>query len=96
MLFHVTHSHSWESCPYHEPEKAKATFGAALTGVAEAGAELVGAWVDAAAHKVFLVIDADTVEQVETAMAPIIDIGCAETRPVSDAAEMLRRRTADG
>ncbi len=96
MLFHVTHSHSWESCPYNDPEKAKATFGAALTGVGEAGAELVGAWVDAAAHKVFLVIDADTVEQVETAMAPIIDIGCAETRPVSDAAEMLRRRTADG
>ncbi len=93
MLFHVTHDHTWESCPYHDAEKAKATFGAALAGIADTGAELVGAWVDAPAHKVFLVIDADTVEQVEAAMAPIIDIGCASTRPVSDAAELLRRRT---
>jgi hypothetical protein len=95
MLVHVTHTHTWESCPYHHPEKAKATFGATLAGIAETGAELVGAWVDAPAHKVFFVIDAETVDQVEEALAPIIDIGCAETRPVSDAAELLKRRTAD-
>jgi len=94
MLFHVTHTHTWESCPYNDPEKARSTFGAALGGIAESGAKLVGAWVDAPAHKVFLVIDADTVEQVEVAMAPIIDIGCAETRPVSNAAEVVERTTS--
>jgi hypothetical protein len=95
MLFHVTHTHTWDACPYHDAEKAKATFGKTLAGIGEAGAELVGAWIDAPAHKVFLVISADTVEQVETALAPMIDIGCAETRPVSDAAELLRRRTSE-
>jgi hypothetical protein len=96
MLFHVTHTHSWESCPYNDPEKARATFGKTLAGIGESEAKLVGAWVDAPAHKFFLVIDADTADQVEAAMAPIIDIGCAETRPVSDAAEVLKRRMAEG
>lgn len=95
MLFHITHTHTWESCPYHDPEKARTTFGAALAGINETGVELVGAWVDAPAHKFFLVVNAATVEQVEAALAPIIDIGCAETRPVSDAAELLRRRMAE-
>jgi hypothetical protein len=95
MLFHVTHTHTWESCPYHDPEKAKATFGAALSGIADTGAKLVGAWVDPPAHKMFFVIDAETVQQVEAAMAPIIDIGLAETRPVSDAADVVGRRAAE-
>ena len=96
MMFHVTHTHSWESCPYNKPEVAKATFGKTLAGIGDSGATLVGAWVDAPAHKFFLVIEADTTDQVEAALAPIIDIGCAETRPVSDAAELLRRRMAEG
>lgn len=96
MLFHVTHTHTWESCPYNDPEKARATFGEALAGIGETGAKLVGAWVDAPAHKFFLVLDADSADKVEAALAPIIDIGCAETRPVSDAAEVLRRRMAEG
>ena len=82
MLFHVTHTHTWESCPYNDPEKARSTFGAALGGIAESGAELVGAWVDAPAHKVFLVIDADTVEQVEVAMAPVIDMTGLSRDPI--------------
>jgi len=96
MLFHVTHTHSWEACPYNDSEKAKATFGKTLAGIGETGATLVGAWVDAPAHKFFMVLQADDASQVEAALAPIIDIGCAETRPVSDAAEVLRRRMAEG
>lgn len=93
MLFHVTHTHTWETCPYHDPEKARATFGKTFAGMGETGAELLGAWVDAPAHKVFLVIDADTADQVEAALAPIIDIGSAETRPVSVAADVVKRTT---
>ncbi|HSQ37087.1 MAG TPA: DUF3303 family protein [Acidimicrobiia bacterium] len=94
MLFHVTHTHTWDACPYNDHEKVRVTFGEFLAGIGQTGAKLVGAWVDAPAHKFFLVIDANTTEQVEAAMAPIIDIGCAETRPVSDAAELLKRRMA--
>jgi hypothetical protein len=96
MLFHVTHTHSWDACPYNKPDKVAQTFGAALSGVAATGAALVGAWVDAPAHKMFLLIEAESAGQIEEALAPIIDIGQAETRPVVDALELLARRAAGG
>lgn len=94
MLFHVTHTHTWDACPYNQPDKVRATFGAAFAGVAATGATLVGAWVDAPAHKVFLVIEADSARQIEEALAPIIPVGTAETRPVVDAAELIARRAS--
>ena len=42
MLFHVKHTHSWEVCPYHDAERAKATFGKAMAGIMESEVELVG------------------------------------------------------
>lgn len=36
----------------------------------------------------------ESVRQIEDALAPIIDIGHAETRPVQDAADTVARRTA--
>jgi hypothetical protein len=94
MLFHVTHTHTWDACPYNQPEKVRATFGAALAGVAATGATLVGAWVDAPAHKVFLVIEAESARQIEEALAPIIPIGHAKTRPVVDAADVIARKAS--
>ena len=94
MLFHVTHTHSWESCPYHDPERATATFGKMLAGAADAEAKLVGAWIDAAAHQIFLVLDADSPTQIEEFLAPVIDVGWAKTRVVGDAMEVVRRRAA--
>ena len=59
MLFHVKHIHSWEACPYHDPERARDTFGKAIAGVADTGAELVAAYVDGPAHTTFLLINAN-------------------------------------
>ena len=47
MLFHITHIHSAESCPYHDPETVAKTYGKALLGFEEAGVTLHGAYVDA-------------------------------------------------
>lgn len=96
MLFHVTHTHTWDACPYDRPDRVRATFGAALAGIGSTGATLVGAWVDAPAHKVFMVIEADSARQLEEALAPIIPVGHAETRPVVDAAELIARREGSG
>ncbi len=93
MLFHVKHTHVWESCPYHDPERAKNTFGKAMAGIAESDVELVGAYVDAAAHTTYLILDADSAQQIEEALAPVIDIGWAETRPVQAVAGLLERVT---
>jgi len=52
--------------------------------------------VDAAAHTTFLILDATSAGQIEEALAPVIDIGWAETRPVVDFAEVLNRVTEGG
>jgi len=96
MLFHVKHTHSWEACPYHDPDRARATFGKAMAGIMESEVGLVGAYVDAAAHTTFLVLDATSAGQIEEALAPVIDIGWAETRPVVDFAEVMNRVTEGG
>lgn len=96
MLFHVKHTHSWEACPYHDADRARETFGKAMAGIQESDVELVGAYVDAPAHAVFLVLDATSADQIEEALAPVIDIGWAETRPVVSFGEVMSRVTEDG
>jgi hypothetical protein len=93
MLFHVKHTHSWEACPYHDADRAKETFGKAVAGIAESDVELVGAYVDAPAHTIFLILDATSAAQIEEALAPMIDVGWAETRPVVEFGEVMSRVT---
>ena len=93
MLFHVKHTHSWEACPYHDPERARSTFGKAIAEVGDHGGELVGAYVDGPAHTTFLLINATEASQIESALAPIIDLGWTETRPVVDFADIMARVT---
>jgi len=95
MLFHVKHTHSWEACPYHDADRASDTFGKAMAGIHESDVELVGAYVDAPAHSVFLILDATSAAQIEEALAPVIDIGWAETRPVVSFGEVMSRVTED-
>ncbi len=96
MLFHVKHTHSWEACPYHDADRARDTFGKAMAGIQESDVELVGAYVDAPAHSVFLILDATSADQIEEALAPVIDIGWAETRPVVSFGDVMNRVTEDG
>ena len=96
MLFHVKHTHSWQACPYHDPDRARTTFGKAIAGVPETGAELVGAYVDGPAHTTFLLIEADEASQIERALAPVIDLGWTETRPVVDFGDIMARVTDEG
>ncbi len=44
--------------------------------------ELVGAYVAVRDHTMFLILDAASATDVELVLAPVIDIGWAETRPV--------------
>ena len=87
MLFHVKHTHSWEACPYHDADRARETFGRAMVGIMESEVELLGA--------TFLILDATSAVQIEEALAPVIDMGWAETRPVVDFADVMSRVTED-
>lgn len=92
MLFHITHAHTPETCPYHNPEKARATFGKILGGAEQLGVKLVGAWVDAPAHTAYIVVETDSAQRLEELLAPGLEIGYAETCVVQDGLDMLKRR----
>ena len=95
MLFHITHVHTPETCPYHDPEQARATFGKMFGGAEQLGVKLVGAWVDTAAHTAYIVVETDSVQKLEELLAPGLEIGHAETSPVQDAVALLKRRTGN-
>ncbi len=95
MLFHITHVHTPETCPYHNPEKARETFGKIMSNAEQLGVKLVGAWVDAPAHTVYLVVETDSVQKIEELLAPGFEMGHAETRAVSDAAAVFKRRVGE-
>ncbi|MFQ6673809.1 MAG: DUF3303 domain-containing protein [Fidelibacterota bacterium] len=95
MLFHITHTHTWESCPAHDPERLKTTFGKVLGSINEIGVELVAVYVDPPAHTVFLIVDADSAEKLEELLDPVLEIGRADIRPVGDGLAVYKRRAGE-
>jgi hypothetical protein len=93
MLFHITHIHNWENCPAHDPEKAKSTFGKMLANADASGVKLLSAFVDPPAHTFYLIIEANDAKQLELFLDPVFKLGSAEIRPVSNALDVLDRRT---
>ena len=95
MLFHITHQHTPETCPYGDPERTRETFGRMIPSAEQLGVKLVGAWVDAPAHTVYLIVETDSVQKNEELLALFFKIGIAETRAVSDAAAALKRNLGE-
>jgi hypothetical protein len=93
MLFHITHIHNWENCPAHYPEKAKASFGKLLANEEGSEAKIICAYVDPPAHTFYLIVEANDAKQLELLLDPVFELGSAEIRPISDALEVLNRRT---
>ena len=93
MLFHITHVHNWENCPAHNPEKAKDTFGKLLANKDGSGAKIKSAYVDPPAHTFYLIVEANDAKQLELLLEPVFELGSAEIRPISDALEVLNRRS---
>ena len=95
MLFHVTHVHTPETCPGHDPEQVKATFGQLMANVEEEGVDLIGAWVDVTAHTFFMILDADDAGQLFRVLDPALTIATADISPVMDAAAALKERSGE-
>ncbi len=92
MLFHVTHVHTHETCPAHEPEIVKSTFGRMMAEIGDSGVDLIGAWVDITAHTVYMIVDANDASALFKAFDPILTLGTAQISPVIDAATALKER----
>lgn len=92
MLFHATHIHTAEACPFHDPDRIEATF-KKVFAAAPGDVKLQGAWVNAPAHRVHFLVEAGSVDALVDLFAPIIDLGDLETEPVVNAVELTERLT---
>lgn len=86
MLFHITHQHTEETCPAHDADRMAETFGKMMEAIKESGIDLRGFYANAPAHRVYMVIEADSVDVINKVLYPALKIGTAEIEPVSDAA----------
>jgi len=95
MLFHITHEHSPETCPGHDPEQVKATFGQVMLNTDEDGLDLIGAWVDVTAHTVYMIVETDEAGKLFKVLDPALKIGTAYISPVMDATAVLKERSGE-
>lgn len=86
MLFHITHQHSEITCPAHDPDRMAATFGKLIEAIKESAVNLHGFYANAPAHRVFMIVETDNVEELNKVLSPVLTIGTAEIEPIADAA----------
>jgi hypothetical protein len=82
------HSRTYEkTCPAHDADRMKAMFGKLKEAVAETGITLRSFYANAAAHRVYLIVETDSIEVLNKVLYSVLTIGTAEIEPISDAAE---------
>mgnify|MGYP001156703219 FL=1 len=88
MLFHVTHRHNWETCPLNSDDPAGQVEG--MKAVAEGNDQVTvhGSWMDAPAHKGYMIIEADNAAAIMTLCMPLVALGEMEVVPVSEFGEI--------
>lgn len=90
MTFHITHQHSELTCPAHDADLNTATFGKTMEALQEPGIEVKGFYVNAPAHRVFLIAETDSLEAINKALYPTLKIGTTEIEPVADGAQTAK------
>ena len=88
MLFHVTHRHNWETCPLNSDDPAGQVEG--MKAVVEGNDQVTvhGSWMDAPAHKGYMIIEADSAAAIMTLGMPLVALGEMEVVPVSEFGEI--------
>ena len=83
MLFHVTHTHSYQTCHGHDEAK-KEKMAQAFNSADEIGIKIIGMYVDPPGHKFYFVMEAETMEQIVRFFDPMLELGDADIHPVMD------------
>ena len=81
MFFHITGSHSYESCHVHDHEKVGVKK-AAFDGAKKHGVKIHYNVVNRLTHTAFLLAEADTYEAIEAVFDPILELGHYDIVPV--------------
>jgi hypothetical protein len=95
MLFHLTHVHTPESCPSHNPEGMK-KMAQLMKSAEERGVRIHGMWTCTWQHTIYGVIEAESADALEAWTEPALEIGQATITPVTDAVATLKRLTGGG
>jgi len=81
MLFHATHTHSYQTCHAHDEDK-KSKIVEAIQASEEIGIKIHGIYVDPPGHSGYFVLEADTMEQVVQFFDPMLELGDTDIHPV--------------
>jgi hypothetical protein len=81
MLFHTTITHSYQTCHAHDENK-KAKMMAAIQNAHEVGLNVHGVYVDPPGHTFYMVLEADSMEQIVQFFDPMLELGHADIHPV--------------
>jgi len=81
MLFHITHTHGYETCMAHNQDSKK-EFSQTISNSEKLDIKVHGVYADPPGHQIFMVLEADTMEQLVKFLDPIIDFGDYDIRPV--------------
>ena len=81
MLFHATHTHSYQTCHAHD-EARKVKIMEAVKSTEESGLKIHSIHVDPPGHVGFFLLEADTREQIVQFFDPMLELGDTDIRPV--------------
>ena len=81
MLFHIIHTHGYETCMAHNQD-SKTKFSQTISKAKELDIKVHGVYADPPGHQIFMVLEADTMERLVKFLDPIIDFGDYDIRPV--------------
>ena len=81
MLFHATHTHSYQTCHAHNENK-KAKMMTAIQAAGEIGINVHGIYVDPPGHVFYLILEADSMEKIVQFFDPILELGDTDIHPV--------------
>ena len=80
MLFHISATHSYDTCTAHNPDK-RAVQTAAFAAAAEHGVKIHFQVVNRLEHNIFLLVEADSMESIDAMFDPILEFGHFEITP---------------
>ena len=81
MLFHATHTHSYQTCHAHDAAR-QAKIMEAVKSTEESGLKIHSSHVDPPGHVGFFLLEADTMEQIVQFFDPMLELGDTDIRPV--------------
>ena len=81
MLFMVTHTHDYQTCGTHIPE-ISGILRELTKNKPENRIQIVSAYGNRLVHKLFMVIEADSMEDIDAHFDPVLEIGNYDIVPI--------------